>query len=280
MSDRLCGAALVGLVLATVFWWAPQGALAGPGPISPADVGVPTDGRGYRLFATSANLGVVEIAPPNGSVLNAFDAPLKQGVADGLAFDGATLYYLSGSWDSNTLYALDPASGEVRSAYVLPPNAFRNGLACLNGLVYILEWSVLDQDILVFDPRAGTVVDTLDVGAANPGAPLISGGLAAITRPDALLVTTALTNELLELDPATGKIRGRFTHGRAGTLGVATAYDLIFLGANTSASLQVYSRDGELRGAVEIPDSIGVQSLGGDNISAGHSQVFLPIVAK
>ena len=106
------------------------------------------------------------------------------------------------------------------------------------------------------------------------------GGLEGITNPDALLVTTALTNEVLELDPATGEITNWFTHGRMGTLGVATAYDLIFLGANTSRDLQVFSRDGELKATITIPDSVGGQSLGGDNVLTGYAQVFLPMVAR
>ena len=201
-------------------------------------------------------------------------------MGDGLAFDGTTLYYLSGSWDGNALYALDPASGPVGATFILPALGFRSGLACLNGLVYILERGSLGQYIPVLNPETGTIADKLDFDGANLGAPRISGGIAGITNPDALLVTTALTNEVLELDPVTAVITSRFAHGRMGTLGVATAYDLIFLGANTSRDLQVFIRGGELMETITIPDSVGVQSLGGDNVLTGYIQVFLPMVAR
>ena len=197
-----------------------------------------------------------------------------------MAFDGTTLYYLSGSWDGNALYALGPASGPVRATFILPALGFRSGLVCLNGLVYILERGSLGQYISVLNPETGAIADRLDFDGANLGAPRISGGLAGITNPDALLVTTPLTNEVLELDPVTTVITNRFAHGRMGTLGVATAYDLIFLGANTSRDLQVFTRGGDLMETITIPDSAGVQSLGGDNVLTGYVQVFLPMVAR
>jgi hypothetical protein len=220
----------------------------------------------HRLFATSANLGIVEINPGTGAILNSFSAPVNQGVSDGLAFDGQTLYYLSGSWDSNTLYALNPNTGATVVTYTLPASAFRNGLATLNGLVYILDWSVLTQDITIFDPQSETVVGTLDIDGTNPGAPLISGGLAGIKYPDALLVTTSSTNELLEIDPTTGAITNQFAHSQGnGTLGAAAVNGQIYLGSNTSDTLSIYDRSGNLQGSVTIPGSVGVQSLGGDD---------------
>jgi outer membrane protein assembly factor BamB len=223
-----------------------------------------------RLFATtsiSTDFIIAEIDPTTGSVLNTFDAPVNQGVSDGLAFDGVNLYYLSGSWDANTLYVLNPNDGTVRTTHQLPASAFRNGLAYLNGFVYILDWSVLTQDITIFDPASGVVVGTLDINGTNPGAPAISGGLAGITEPDALLVTTSTTNEMLEINPVSGVISNTFAHGRNGTLGVAVANGQIYLGANTSDILQIYSRNGNLQGTVTVPDSIGFQSLGGDDVA-------------
>lgn len=234
----------------------------------------------YRQFASSTNLGIVEIDSSTGNILNSFTAPLNQGVSDGLTFDGTNLYYLSGSWDPNTLYSLNPTTGAVEETYPLPSSNFRNGLAYLNGLIYILEWSVLNQDITVFDPNTGTVVDTLDIDGANPGAPLISGGLAGITNPDALLVTTSLTNEVLEINPSTGVITNQFEHNRNGALGVATANGQIYLGANTSPTLEIYDRSGFLQNSITIPSSIGIQSLGGDNITSTFCRVYLPTIIK
>ena len=225
------------------------------------------DAQPHRLFATSAVLGIVEIDPGTGAVLNTFAAPVNQGVSDGLAFDGTTLYYLSGSIDSNTLYALNPNTGAVKATYSLPDSAFRNGLATLNGLVYILDWSILTQDITIFDPGSGTVVGTLDIDGVNPGAPLISGGLAGITRPDALLVTTNTTNEVLEINPQTGAITRQWAHSQGnGTLGAAAVNGRVYLGSNTSATLSIYERDGTPAGTVTVDGPGGIQSLGGDDV--------------
>jgi len=225
--------------------------------------------RPDRLFATSANQGIVEIDPADGAVLNVFPAPENQGVSDGLAFDGTTLYYLSGSWDANTLYALDPDSGTVIDSYTLPPSGFRNGLAAMDGKVYILEHSVLAQDVRIFDPATGTTVGILDIDGTNPNAPLIGGGLAAIHAPDGLLVSTnepSGPHEILEIDAGSGEITGRCEHGRGpGVLGVAVIRGEIYLGLNTDDTLTVYGRDGSLRRPVTAPGSVGFQSLGGDD---------------
>ena len=220
--------------------------------------------QSHRLFATSVGLGIIEINPDTGAVLNSFTAPANQGVSDGLAFDGTNLYFLNGISVSDTLYVLNPDTGSVVTTHSLSPSSFRNGLAYLNGLIYILEWSVLSQDIIVLDPSSGTVVKTLDIDGVNPEAPLISGGLASITNPDALLVTTSQTQEVLEIDPATGVITNRFTHNRSGTLGAATIDGQIYLGANTSATIDIFDRSGNTQGAITVPGSIGIQSLGGD----------------
>ena len=225
-----------------------------------------------RLFATTSvntQFVIAEIDPTTGTVINSFPAPVAQGVSDGLAFDGTNLYYLSGSVAPNTLYALDPDTGALRYTYTLPANSFRDGLAYLNGSIYISEWSSLDQDITIFNLATGTVIGTLDIDGANPGAPRIKGGLAGITHPDALLVTSEETDQLLVINPATGVISNTLSYGRDGTLGVAVANGLIYLGANTSNVLQIYTRGGALLGAVAIPGSIGVQSLGGDDADPG-----------
>ena len=221
----------------------------------------------HRLFATSANLGIIEIDPDTGAILNTFSAPVQQSVSDGLAFDGTTLYYLSGNWAPNTLYALNPDTGAVETTYTLPDSAFRDGLAYLNGMIYILDWSVLTQQLTIFDPDSGSVIGVLDIDAANPDPPSIKGGLAGITAPDALLVTASdLDDEVLEIDPNTGLITHRFTHSQgSGVEGAAVVNGQIYLGANTSSDLTIYLRDGTPQGSITIPGSIGIQSLGGDD---------------
>lgn len=244
------------------------GAVSGTALSADSVSSLPANGPGtaeQRLFGTSAGLGIVEINPATGVIIHSFATPLRQGVADGLTFDGVYLYYLSGSWDPNTLYVLNPSTGGVEKTYTLPPNSFRNGLAYLNGLIYILEWGALSQNIAVFNPQSGTVVGVLDIDGANPGAPLISGGLAGITGPDALMVTTASTKELLEINPTTGKITNRFVHNQLGTAGAAVVAGRIYLAPNAGSAIQIFLRNGTSQGSITIPGAIGFQSLGGDD---------------
>lgn len=180
-----------------------------------------------RLFATAANLGIVEIDPVKGTILNTFHPPSQQGVADGLTYDGSRLFYLNGSRESDLLYELDPATGTTLGTTSLPESSFRNGLAALRGSINILDWSAITQDISVWDTARGRIARTLDIDGANPEAPLIAGGLAAISGHDALLVTTAQTGEVLEVNPTSGRITRRFAHGMQGVLGIAVIDDQI-----------------------------------------------------
>jgi DNA-binding beta-propeller fold protein YncE len=229
-----------------------------------------------RLYATAANLGIVEIDPIKGTILRTFQAPSQQGVADGLAYDGSRLYYINGSRESDRLYELDPDVGTVLDITALPESSFRNGLAALQGSIYILDWSAITQDISVWDTSRGRIARTLDIDGANPGVPLISGGLAAISGPDALLVTTAQTNEVLEVNATTGRITHRFAHGMPGVLGIAVIDNEIYLGSNTSSSLAVFSRGGLRQRTVPVADAIGFQSLAGDVIGAMTCTIHLP----
>lgn len=234
-------------------------------PAAAGQAGVVTN---QRLFATDAERGIIEIDPADGRVLRAFATPAEQGVSDALAFDGSSLWYISGSRASNTLYQLNPDSGAELASFTLPSSRFRNGLAAQNGLVYILDWSVLTQAISVFDPVSATVVNTLDIDQINPDAPLVSGGLAAIGDPNALLVTTSQTAEILEINATTGRIDNRFAHGQGGASGLAVVTGRIFLATNSGATLTIFDRAGRPQGSIEVADSIGMQSLAGDEGSA------------
>ncbi len=230
-----------------------------------------SDSSAGRLFGSSASLGIVELDPATGTVLNRFDPPAPQGVADGLAFSGTYLFYLSGSRDSDRLHVIDPDTGVLQRSLDLEASAFRNGLAFLDGLVYVLDWSALTQQIHAIDPSDGRVVRRLDIDGTNPDAPAISGGLAGVTGPDAILVTTVGTNEVLEIHPTTGGIVGRFEHGSSGASGLATVSGRIYLGTNTSRDVHVYSRDGQLDSTVTVEGAVGFQSLGGDG---PHESLF------
>lgn len=250
-----------------------------------------------RLFGTSFGhplRGILEIDPATGGVLNAFDPPVAQGPGDGLAFDGSYLYYLSGTpADRDKLFVLNADTGEEVTMYTLPDIAFSmfgQGLTHLDGLIYILDWSAVNQDIVVFDPATGTVVDTIDFDAANPDAPMIGGALGTIRDPDALLVSTfdsSGPHKVLEIDPKTGSINHEFDHG----LGYEEALGLASLGGNIYVAdhtapgvpfrdqILIFSRDGTRIGEITVPDALGLQSLAGGAEVPEPSSLVLAAVA-
>jgi hypothetical protein len=225
--------------------------------------------RADRLFATSnsINLGLIEIDPQTGTVINVLeDKP--RAVWDGLAFDGAHLWFLG--IDTDKLFKLDSTTGATIDTYVLPHSSFRTGLAYLNGLLYTLDWSVLTQDITVIDPADGSIVSNLDVDGVNAGAPQLGNrGLEAITGPDALLLPTAFGKEILEINPTTGVITGRFTHVQnEDVLGIAAVNGEIYLANNVGDDIYVYNRSGDhlrMITVASVPGTNGFQSLAGDD---------------
>ena len=220
-----------------------------------------------RLFATSHTdgLGLIEIDPQIGGILNVLqDHP--RGVWDGLAYDGAHLWFLG--LDRDTIFKLDPTSGATIDSYALTPTSnFRSGLAYLNGLLYTLNYEATIQDIEIFDPSVGAIVGSLDFNGVNPGAPLLlERGLSAITGPDALLVGTGFTGELLELDPTSGLITNRFTHAQSPALmGAAVLDGEIYLSTHTGPDIYVYNRSGDYLRTISVPGANGFQSLAGSD---------------
>jgi len=218
-----------------------------------------------RLFGTESLHGLIEIDPLTGDVLNQLPSP-ELAVWDGLAFDGNSLWLIGE--DTNTLYQMNPENGTIQNSYPLPHSDFRAGLAYLNDLIYILDWSVLTQDITVFDPQLETVVNTLDYDAVNPGGPLLGGGgLSAISGPDALFVNTAFTDEVLMLDPLTGLIVDQFSYTQVDVLGAAAVDGEIYLASHVGLDnqIKVYDRSGSVLRSVTVTDSLGLQSLAGSD---------------
>jgi hypothetical protein len=97
-----------------------------------------------RLFAVpyDGSDQIVELDPVTGAEINRFDAPdhiIAEGGADGLAFDGSSLFYINGDQGRRTLWELDPNTGAVIDADSIGyGTGWLNGLAAL-GKVYILE---------------------------------------------------------------------------------------------------------------------------------------------
>ncbi len=219
-------------------------------------------GKG-RLFATSANQGIVEVDPTDGTLLNAFPTPTPQGVNDGLAYDGKDLWYISGSLKPNTLYRLNADTGAVKQTSALPANDFRDGLAALNGLIWISHFSAIEQDIVAFDPATQMIVDTIDVDGANPGL-FFAGGLGALRDPDYLLVPDATKTLIYLINLNTG-LAFAFDGQLSGDVGLAGIGNEIYASINSGLTDQivVFDISGAVRRKLTVPGSIGLQSLAG-----------------
>ncbi|NOX53014.1 MAG: hypothetical protein GXP27_00970, partial [Planctomycetes bacterium] len=181
-----------------------------------------------------------------------------------MAFDGTTLYFING-FGTDTLYELDPATGVVLdSTPITAGSGNYDGLAVLNGLVYILDFA--NSDILVFDPVTDTITNILDIDGTNPGVTLV-GGIAGITGPDRIVATQAAGLMVHEIDPTTGAVTASFapTTASAGSyIGAAVVDGDIYLGAATSSTIDVFSRSGIFQRSVATP--FGISALGGDDI--------------
>lgn len=234
------------------------------GSYTDADIGGTPAPR--RLFATSIGDGIVEISPFTGATIRQFATPISAGVGDGLAFDGTRLWYISGSFQSNLLFEMDPDTGNVIDTHFIPGGAtFPEGLAALDGLIYLMDST--NDEIIVFDPFTDAVVNRLDIDAIN-GGQNIGGGFSAITTGGKSLIAGTNTDEIVFINPTTGVVEGSFTYlGGGGDLGIAAVNGQIYVGNNTGLTdqIRVYNRSGSEIAQLTVSGSIGVQSLGGDD---------------
>jgi VCBS repeat-containing protein len=237
-------------------------------------------GRTGRLFAAihSGPAQIQELDPVTGAVVRSFPPPntssFTTGDNIGLAFDGNSLFYLRFAGSPPTLFELDPDTGAVRDADIVPVSSnLIDGLAALNGKVYLSDAG--NNRIHVFDPVTDTIVSTLLVNAD------LHGGLAGITAPDRLVATTSVTGaatRVVEIDPATGRITSSFFTGANGgtpipnfaARGLAVADgELHIARLDSGLRTDVYTRGGQYLRTVVSP--ILVLALGGDDL--GQSPV-------
>ncbi|WP_264322338.1 SdrD B-like domain-containing protein [Zarconia navalis] len=242
----------------------------------------PTTDAEERLFAVPADgtQDIVELDPVTGAEINRFTVPFEppNNGPEGLAFDGSSLFFTSGNGSSNkNLLQLDPDTGAILDVDPLDPTRAGNGLAALGGKIYILDF--LNSDIVEFDPFLGvdgTVTNVLDIDVLNPGVNL-TGGLTAITGPDALLATDA-SDRVYEIDPTTGLVSSSFGLGTAiSDDGLAVVNGEIYVGSTDAVSvMDVFDRTGTFQRTVSLPNP--VSALGGDDASVAESVTDLSLV--
>ncbi|MGB3512589.1 MAG: hypothetical protein WBA93_25895, partial [Microcoleaceae cyanobacterium] len=228
-----------------------------------------SDAEHYRLFAVkSDNFGssqIVELNPLTGEEINSFSAPEAFSPGpQGLAFDGNSLFFLTSNGPT-TLWELDPDTGAVRDSDSISNFAGYDGLAALDGKLYILDNSnISNSDIIEFDPISDTVTNTLDIDGINGVS--VEEGLAAITGPNALLATSS-NSQLLEINPTTGEVTNSFFIPGL-TEGVAVVDNEIYVGYynNGSSEIEVFDRSGTSQRMIDLPYS--VSALGGDDVDA------------
>ncbi len=218
-----------------------------------------------RLFAVpfDSSSQIVELDPDDGSEINRFAAPETALLGpEGLAYDGEHLFFLAG-YGSDTLWELDPDTGDViDNDAISAGSGGYDGLAALNGKIYILDYFA--SDILEFDPGTDTVTAILDIDGLNSGVSQIMGGIAGIQDPAALVVTDNGYQNVFEIDPTTGLVSSSFpTVGVIG--GVAVLDGEIYLGALDGTSrIDVFSREGDFERTFSLP--YFVTALGGDGV--------------
>jgi hypothetical protein len=223
-------------------------------------------GSGQRLFAVAddGTSSIVELDPTTGAEIHRFAAPesVSQG-PDGLAYDGNSVYYING-FSTHNLWALDPDTGAVRSSTLITAGSGSyDGLAALNGKVYITDYGF--GRVLEFDPGSHTVTRTIDVAGLNPGVFLV-GGLACITGPNALIATSNFGQRVVEIDLASGLVTRSFPTSNT-YYGVAVENGQLYLGTPFGA-VDVYARDGTFLRSFATP--YGVSALGGDDVGTAQ----------
>lgn len=220
-----------------------------------------------RIFAfpLDGSQQIAELDPRTGLELRRIAAPEPNSSLDAaLAFDGRSLWFISGAigGGSGLLFELDPADGRVRRTFPPPaPPTEIDGLAALGGLLYISD--NLTDDILVYDPLLGGVVNVLDIDLVNPGADII-GGIAGIHWPAAIIATGPAV--AYEIDPSSGVISNTMAVPIPLAGGVAVADGVLFFGdllPATGMDLRVFTRQGiQLR---SFTSPYGYGGLAGDD---------------
>jgi VCBS repeat-containing protein len=204
----------------------------------------------------------------SGNVLNSFAAPAPvAGVGpQGLAEGDGSLFYIDGAPAPNggpaphTLYELDPATGAVRHATVLPATGGIAGLGYLDGLVYLQVYTT--GQVLAFEPVTGTIVRTITVTD-------VVGGLTG--DPDlGLLFGSNFNGQIRGVDPNTGAVIRALNSG-VGQLGGGLAYyhgELVAAPFDvTGPAYRVDPNTGAVLGTIPVPGSGDIVALGGDGPS-------------
>lgn len=233
---------------------------------------------GDRLFGSSwPQSDIYELDPSNGSVLRTYPTPANGSTSAGLAFDGTFIWYIVSN--SDALYKIDAETGTVVDTFFVGTggNSSYEGLAWMNGLVYLLDPFITDE-IVVFDPNLRQVIDVLEVGALNnsPGAGgslNLSGGLAPNPSRNSLFVSATFNDEIYEVSARTGILltragnTPRVWNSGIRPEGMATVGNQLYISEfNGNSDIHIYDFDGNPQGQITDPFFFSMYGLGGDGV--------------
>jgi subtilisin-like proprotein convertase family protein len=248
--------------------------VVGPGAITR----VGNKAFGDRLFGSSwPQSDIYELDPATGAVIRTIATPASNFSTSGMAFDGEYIWYLVNNND--TLYKIDADTASIVDTFGAgtATNSGYEGIAYLNGLIYLLD-AIVTNEIVVFDPVLRTVVRRLPVGVSNTspgqgGSLKLSRGLTANPLRNSLFVSSTFGNEVYEVSASTGLLlkrpngSTRFFNTGFSVDGMATVGDKLYLSENTSRSaIRIFDFDGNLQGSIPGPFVFSMGGLGGDGI--------------
>lgn len=234
-----------------------------------------------RLFANNKQVNgqIQELDPFTGALIANFNfTPDQPGTFDdsGMAFDGVSLWFLSGA--ANLLYEVNPDTGVIVSTHNLTNvtrSTLYNGLAYLNGELYLLDDegdTTLEAEIDVYNPGTRRLVRTLNVGLSNGILLSTDGillrGLAASPTTGTLFASGSTNNTIYEFDPATGVQLGEFSVGGSPE-GLAVIGDEIYVPSSRTNQIVSYDLNGNRLQTITPSATVapaGFNALGGDGI--------------
>jgi subtilisin-like proprotein convertase family protein len=220
---------------------------------------------GNRMFVKDVHgTDILEVDPVTGATINSIPMPTVNafGFNTGMAFDGDYLWVLAGPIGNDQIYKMDPDDGSILEIHKLGGSNGWDGLAYLDGLLYVQD-DFIHNKITVYDPIGQRVVRTLNI-VEN-----ISGGLAAIRNPGALIATSTFGDEIYEISPSSGAIVRRWNSGFSTTeYGVGVLDGEIYIGEFIGSDLKVFSRDGVFQRSVTLTLAgvPGIFAIAGDDI--------------
>ncbi len=227
-----------------------------------------------RLFALRGEPGqtpaIYQVDPIDGSEINSFPAPAvftAEGGPRSLAVGPHSLFYVdrASETDPHVLYELDLDTGEVVDADVVPvtPPATIFGAAFFDGQIYLTQ-AGSPPKMLVFDPAADVVVETLDLVQD------FAGGLTGAADLGILFVTGS-SDEIFAVNPADGQVVAQID-----TSGVSNDYqglayvggELIGINSDGVSASRIDPQTGQMIAPLPVAGSGPLISLGGDGVGA------------